>query len=213
MEYIDFAKLLPKDRITKTDDHRLELVYKGGATFFSPVSDRELTSINGFSKWEQAFRIYSNILTRTYPAKAGELIQYNHVIYTASLIFHSDNVYLYDREFRMHLCKFPNHSWAVILQQAWSMCLKDRIKGSGGGLEDENRTNKKNKISEPCHHYNKGKCTYGINYRYEHRCSIKKCGKFGHGVHICRKRNKGSGQSDNNSGASTSQPKSILDGK
>ena len=50
-EYIDFARLLPKDRITIEDDHRLELVNKGGMTYFAPIADHEMVGINSFSKW------------------------------------------------------------------------------------------------------------------------------------------------------------------
>ena len=86
-EYVDFVKLIPKDKVCRLEDQRFELVVKGGLTFFSPVAEREVTSISNFSRWEQAFRIYSNIITRVYPAKASELIQYNHTIYTAALTF------------------------------------------------------------------------------------------------------------------------------
>ena len=33
-EYVDFARILPKDKMQGEEDHRLELVYKGGQTFF-----------------------------------------------------------------------------------------------------------------------------------------------------------------------------------
>ena len=33
-EYVNFAKLLPKDRMSSEEDHRMELVCKGGMTFF-----------------------------------------------------------------------------------------------------------------------------------------------------------------------------------
>ena len=188
-EYVDFARLIPKDRVTKVEDHRLELVCKGGATFFAPISDRELSGINNFTKWEQAFRIYSNIITKAYPSKATERIQYNHVIYTASLTFVWENVYQYDKEFRLHISKFPHQKWSVILQQAWSMCLKDRLKSFKSGKNQANE-GKVVKIKEPCKRYNRGKCTFGPNCKYEHRCSIERCSKFGHGVHICRLRNK-----------------------
>ena len=46
--------------------------------FYVPA-DRDSTATTNFSKWEQAFRVYSNIYTRTYPTKSTELIQYNHV--------------------------------------------------------------------------------------------------------------------------------------
>ena len=188
-EYVDFSRLIPKDKITKVEDHRFELVVRGGSTFFAPVSEHETTSIANFSCLKQAFRIYSNILTRVYHAKASELIQYNHTIYTAALSFVWDNVYQYDKEFRMHISKFPQRSWSVILQQAWSMCLKDRVKGpddirTGGGS-----SGKPNRGKEPCRRFNQGKCYYGARCIFDHHCSVKKCGKFGHGDHICRLRN------------------------
>ena len=105
----------------------MEIVSRGSATYFVPVSDWDTTAITNFGKWEQAFRVFSNIYTRAYPGKASELIQYNHIIYTASCSYIWDNVYTYDREFRMHISNFPQRSWSVILQQAWSMYLKDRI--------------------------------------------------------------------------------------
>ena len=41
-EYVDFAKLLPHDRLTREEDNRMEKVNRDGATFFMPVSDREV---------------------------------------------------------------------------------------------------------------------------------------------------------------------------
>ena len=171
--------------MNKTEDHRFELVVKGGATFFAHISDRDSTTISNFSCWEQAFRIYSNVLTRVYPAKASELIQYNHThLYCGINLW--ENVYHYDKEFRMHISKFPQRSWSVILQQAWSMCLKDRVKNDDGktlgnvGGNVQTGVKRREKISEPCKRYNRGKCTYGKNCIYEHRCSVTKCRKFGH---------------------------------
>ena len=95
-----------------------------------------------------------------------------------------DNVYLYDKEFRIHMSHFPGRSWAIILQQAWILRLKDKIKFDSAN--DFRGT--KLKIKEPCRRFNKGKCTNGTNCKYEHHCTVSGCGKFGHGVHICRKR-------------------------
>ena len=125
-EYIDFARLILQNRVSAEDDHHMEMVNYGGHTFWVPASDRTAISINSFSKWEQAFRVFSNIYTREYPNRSSELIQYNHVIHTASLNFQWDNVYHYDKEFRFHLARHPERSWSVILQQAWTMYLKDR---------------------------------------------------------------------------------------
>ena len=126
-DYVDFAKLLPSDRMAE-DDHRTEMVNRGGMSYWVPVSDRESTSITNYNKWEQAYRVYSNIYTSIHTNRASELIQYNHVIFTAAQTYVWENVYRYDKEFRIHMSRHNhNRSWTVILQQAWSMYLKDRL--------------------------------------------------------------------------------------
>ena len=210
-QYVDFARLLPRDKITVEEDHRMELVNKGGVTFFVPVSDHENASITDFNKWEQAFRIYSNVYTRRFLAKAMELIQYNHIIFTASKSFIWDNVYRYDKEFRMYLSNFPNRSWSLILQQAWSICLKDRIRFNDNGqkFHANNGNNGQGKSKkEICKRFNRGKCTNGSSCRYNHRCLA--CGKWVHRAHICRKfpnfyNNNGTRNSENPSSAGMSQ--------
>ena len=200
-DYIDFGKLLPKDRVLAEEDERLELIIKQGRTFWSPVS--ESVTINLYSRWEQAFRIYSDIYTRQHPHRSPKLIQYNHVIHSIATTYTWDNVYAYDREFCIHLSKHPERSWAMILQQAWSMKLKDRIyksdqyagSSSSSGVtaktfQNGNNNNhtpngKGGKANKPCQRFNKGFCKFGTGCRFEHRCSY--CFKFGHSVLHCRK--------------------------
>ena len=184
-EYVDFCKLIPKNKTLRDDEQCMEMVSRNGMTYFAPV-DRDTIQISSYGKWEQAFRVYSNILTSKFPTKSTELLQYNHTIHTASMSYIWENVYAYDREFRQHVGHHPSQTWSVILQQAWTMLLKDRIKSqenffhkSGGGKSKK----------EPCRRFNKGSCTFGLSCKYDHRCAIKKCGKFGHGAHICRLRN------------------------
>ena len=155
----------------------MEIVNRGGMSYWVPLADRDNVSINSFYKWEQAFRVYSNIYTYYHPERAGELIQYNHVIYTASQTYAWDNVYRYDREFRTHMNRHHlNRGWAVILQQAWSMYLKDRVPGNSfsGGSKGNGSVRRK-----LCFDYNQGLCTFGKRCKFEHRCSF--CNKFGHG--------------------------------
>ena len=65
-EYIDFGKLIPKDRILAAEEEtKMELVIKNGKTFWTPVSD--VTSINCFNWWEQAFHIFANVYTKAHP--------------------------------------------------------------------------------------------------------------------------------------------------
>ena len=125
MNLLILANFLPKDRILAKEDECLELIIRQGRTFWSPVSEN--VSINSYGRWEQAFRVCSDIYTRAHPHRPSELIQYNHIIHSISATYTWENVYSYDKEFRIHLSKHPEHSWAIILQQAWSMRLKDRI--------------------------------------------------------------------------------------
>ena len=201
-EYIDFGKLIPKDRVVSSEeDNRLELVIRNGKTFWLPVT--ESVQINSFSKWEQAFRIYANVYTRKHPHRSSELIQYNHVIHTISWMFTWDNVYNYDKEFRLHMAKHRDCNWAIILHQAWAMRLKDRLGrnepnffsvGSGGGQSHTqgnrartNSTPNGKGSGEPCRRFNRGKCPFGPKCRYEHCCAYEPCGKFGHSILNCGK--------------------------
>ena len=58
-EYVDFSKLLPKDKLpSASEEGRMDLIHKGGQTYFVPALEREGVagnSITGFYKWEQAF--------------------------------------------------------------------------------------------------------------------------------------------------------------
>ena len=189
-EYVDFAKLLPRDRIGWHDDNRMEMMYKDGRTYFVPASERDNISISSFNRWEQAFRIFCNIYTEKFPGKAVELTQYGHIIFSASMSYMWDNVYAYDKDFRIHLSKFGNRrSWGIILQQAWSLRLKDRIGDRGGNRSSamgwspntpQNRTKK-----DVCWRFNRGNCNYGASCKFDHKCAL--CHKFGHGSHNCRR--------------------------
>ena len=157
-KYVDFSRLLARDRILMEEDHRMEMVSREGRTYFVPVQDRDVSNIGTFSKWEQAFRVFVHIYTCAYPGKASELIQYNHLIHTASLSFAWDNVYLYDKDFRMHLSKHPGRSWAIILQQSWTLRLKDRYT-SGGGASKSVSGDRSGRKRDICYRFNREKCS------------------------------------------------------
>ena len=122
-KYIDLSKLLSKNKMNSDDQH-LEIVNRNGMSFLAPVSDHDTIQISTYNKWEQAFRVYSNVLTLRFPEKASELLQYNHTIHTASMAYVWENIYSYDKEFRLHIRRHPTRPWNVILQQAWTMILK-----------------------------------------------------------------------------------------
>ena len=134
-------------------------------------------------KLNQAFSVFSNIYTKANLHRSSELIDYNHVIHTISLCYVWDNVYLYNKDFRMHIAWSPERNWSIILQQAWSLRLTGNMNSSSGGGHSPGSN--KDRIPEPCKRYNRRKCNYGTLWRYEHHCSY--CLKFRHTILTCRK--------------------------
>ena len=185
-EYIDFSRLIPTDQVLGENENRMQWVQENGELFLTPASNRQRVGIHSFLRWEQAFRVFSDIYTRAHPARAAELIQYNHIIGTAAATYTWENVYYYDCRFRIHMAHNPARSWAIILQQAWRMYLKDRhrIEGGGHGNNNNNKSDRRFK-KDVCYRYNRGKCSYGANCKFDHRCAV--CGKAGHGSHNCRR--------------------------
>ena len=84
-DYVDFSKLIPRDRVLASEDQRLEMIIRDGRTYYVPVN--EGSNINGSPRWEQAFRVYSNIYTKAQPGRSSELIEYNHIIHTIAMTF------------------------------------------------------------------------------------------------------------------------------
>ena len=128
-QYIDLARLIPKDRIIKEEEQKMQMVMKNGNTYFVPANENG-NSITGLNRWDQAFRIYAEIYCTKHACRATELLQYSHVIHLAASAFVWENVYAYDKDFRLHMAENPGRSWAIILQQAWSMRLRDRLRNN-----------------------------------------------------------------------------------
>ena len=53
---------------------------------------------------------------------------------------------------------------------------------SNGHVGTANRS--RQKVKEPCRHFNRGRCNFGTGFIYEHRCSY--CFKYRHGAVNCR---------------------------
>ena len=178
-EYVDLTRLLPKDRVMVEEDQRMEMVNRGGLSYWVPVSDRSSSSISNIARWEEAFRVYSRIYTEGNPLRATEFIQYNHIIHKAALEFPWESVYAYDREFRVYMSKFPNRNWGIILQQAWTLKMRRSISRDSYNNQGRNGGNRRNL----CWKFNQGCCNYKIGHKFDHKCTI--CNRWGHGAHNC----------------------------
>ena len=191
-EYVDFCRLIAKDRVMVEDDNKIQWVIRQGIPCCVPQV--ETTGINSYSKWDQAFKVFTAIYTEAHPHKTGELIQYNHIIHTASQVYTWDNVYMYDKDFRIHISQYPLRSWAVVLQLAWNLRLTEKWRNGYGSTDrgasaytNNNNNNDRNRYGnkEECRKFNRGRCTYGLRCKFEHRCSH--CKRMGHGYYSCRK--------------------------
>ena len=182
-EYVDFSRLIPKDKLLAEEENRMQMINKDGQMFFVPANGDKF-SINSFNRWEQAFRVFSDVYTRAHPARSSELVQYNHIIHTASLSYAWDNVYLYDKDFRLHMARHPSRSWGLLLQQAWALRLKDRVRNDYTSTPNRSGNGFNGGGGGGCRRFNRGKCSYGYNCKYDHRCFY--CNRNGHGVISCR---------------------------
>ena len=195
-QYVDFARLLPSDKILQEENPALRLVSRNGELGVVTAADKDLGVINSYSMWNQAFCVFTNIYTSRFPYKAVELTQYNHVIRTAASTYKWSNVYRYDIDFRIHMSRNPLRSWSVILQLSWSLRLKEKLRldehrDDRYGNGDRGKTRQ-----DICWRYNRGRCTYGNSCKFDHKCSV--CLKFGHGAHNCRRASGEYGRSERN---------------
>ena len=182
-EYVDLSKLLPRDKVIVEEDQRMQMIVKNGMTYWVPHHDGP--SINSFSRWEQAFRVFSDIYVRAHPNRVAELIQYSHIINSISAQYHWDNVYNYDKDFRLHMARYPDRSWSLILHQAWAMRLRERVNSNNNSQNYSGPGKNGKRNNEVCRRFNRGRCTFGTNCKYEHRCLY--CNKYGHPIMHCRK--------------------------
>ena len=120
-EYVDLEKLLPKSKFNRTNDNKLDLVYRDGHPFFIPANTE--SKINGIRRWEQAFRVYAVIYSQANPHHTAEIWQYIHVINMAASAYIWENVANYYYTFRQLMSSYPNHNWAKIYNQMWNIAM------------------------------------------------------------------------------------------
>ena len=124
-EFIDLEKLLPKDcsfggHAPSDENNFMELVSKGGHTYFAPARERG-NRINNVKKWDQAFRVYATIYAEAHPEHSVKIWQYIYVIHRAAATYQWENVAFYDYTFRQLMATKPWRSWAKTYTQAWNL--------------------------------------------------------------------------------------------
>lgn len=214
-QYINLQRLLPKFRVDPNDDHdKYRMVSKDGYSYF--VDDKESSNkedglpVNSISRWDQAFRVYAAIYLEANPRKVQELAEYTQNIHKWSMTYPWQRVYNYDILFRQLVEKKPTRPWDVIHysyfmgQFGENLNLVQANRGSfsspgsstspfngvtGAAVSNSSgfALNKK----DCCFRFNKtGKCKFGDNCNWKHKCYL--CGLSNHGFNTCRfRKNRG----------------------
>lgn len=208
-KFVELPRLLPTGNLDfEDDDEGFATITKQGRLYLNKTAplrqEKDLPSLNSFSKWQVAFRIFAAIYEKQFPDKGVELRQYERSIQKAASKFYWENVIIYDKLFRKRIAKYhlragyPKKSWAVKYHTAWDFELMDKLStqdqsASGFVLPNNcnNNTNKSNaspngfRARKYCGYFNKtGKCKYGNKCKFDHRCFY--CNKRGHGIANCR---------------------------
>lgn len=187
-EYVDFAKLLPREKVTPAQDQgKFQIVDDEGKPAFALYTPKDLYSINSFKKWELAFDIFAKIYADFYPLRAPELLEYKHIIRRGVELLPWTNVYNYDQIFRQHLEKNPGRTWSKKHHETWTNHVTDPKTTRPGTADGDNK-----KVKPPCRFFNKnGKCKRSRACDHDHKCSY--CGLYGHGRYNCHKLQKKTG--------------------
>lgn len=93
---VDFRKLLPVSRSRCKTDSRLNMINEGGRPYFVPADRDSVKEITSYKQWEVAYRVFMGVMIGKWPEKADELLEYPHVIQTASLSYPWESVFNYD---------------------------------------------------------------------------------------------------------------------
>lgn len=137
------------------------MVNRDGVSCLVPMDRDPVKEITGYKMWEVAFKVFMGIYNSKWPNDANQLLQYSHIIQTASLTYPWENVYNYDIAFREIKTDNPDRLWGMICQHTWSLELgeptsKTTHQGLGSAQPMQSQPRNANPNRRICWKFNKG---------------------------------------------------------
>jgi hypothetical protein len=147
--------------------------------------------------------IYASVMLEKFPNNGQEYIKYMQTVRMAASRGVNGGWVQYDEQFRLRKARYPTSSWGVVDMELWLLCVAtpkfstvQRPFNTGlvnqhsqqlavnnslyNGGTGHNRGQSRNYL---CRAFNMGKCTFGRNCKYLHKCS--KCNGT-HPLTACR---------------------------
>lgn len=100
----------------------MQLINQEGGSYWVPAEKMDKDILN-YKQWEIAFKVFMGVYIAKWPSRAQELLEYSHVIYTASLSYPWECVFNYDIAIREIMSDHPERLWGQICHHTWAIEL------------------------------------------------------------------------------------------
>jgi hypothetical protein len=172
-EYIDMSLMLKSGKDLVYDSQlNGELAVKGGQL---TVLQQKHNQIKNIHTWTSAFINFMSIMLEKWPGKAQVYLKYMHVIRLAASRVSNLGWVSYDEQFHLRKARVPQSSWADVDVELWLLYVSAPDSPFLTEWDKNEHRDFSSDMSKKgirtCWGYNKGRCTYGNNCRFIHKCS------------------------------------------
>lgn len=187
-EYVDLCSLLPCNTDRGLDPQQFTVSLNNQSVTIplpQTSSQRAKTKIDSIEKWLTAFSIFMSVIVSKFPNRSLSLLNYMHIIRTASAKFRGMAWYAYDIEFRKRAAKDPSLDWGQRDMQLYLDKFTGLARGSCfscGSVDHlaENCPLSVSKLrfnrSDTCLNFNRGFACARTPCTFPHRCNHDNCG-------------------------------------
>ena len=168
--FVDLSDLLSANLVSSDPEPHLML---DGRLVLTAPPKKQRRQIEGITSWTEAFKVFSLVLTSSFPQRWKDLTLYKLLILRIHRQFNGRVWLAYDKAFREHAAATGLFDWSLMNTQLFNFhaagaSLRSSSPSSGEFLEPSGSSS--SRIA--CISWNKGCCTAPFTRcRYYHRCS------------------------------------------